>query len=432
STEEMRVTTTAATVPPPLPREGDGAQQWTTVRRLLAMLVLPVALAVAPSSPAPGAEAPLPGVQQLLDARAAAVRAGDRAGFLATIDPEATAAFRDGQIRSFEGLASLPLASYALEAHTFDTGDLSSAARRYGAARVFLPETRQVYRMTDYDDRDAVETLWLTFVERNDRWFVASDSDLDALGLESSRQLWDLGPVRLQRTEHFLVISHPEQADRAAALASIAEEGAAALSRVWDQPWSGRIPLVLPGSAQELQRILQSTVDLDKFVAFVAYSAVDEIEFQVTAPRIFIQDERLARYGRPFQVSTLVHELSHAAAVPLVGPFIPAWVHEGVAEWVATGRPTKEARPRGGDAELPRDHDFTTGPAESIVRSYGESRAAVSLLAAEKGLGVPSAFLRALGEARVEPGSTDYRVDAALRSVAATGLGELQERWTQR
>ncbi|HVE45399.1 MAG TPA: hypothetical protein VNA57_01445 [Acidimicrobiales bacterium] len=403
------------------------------MRRLVPVVLLLVGLGLAPTTPARGADDPLTAVQKVLDRRAGAVRSGDRDSFLATVDPRAPAEFREAQRRSFDGLSSLPLASYALQARTFDTGDLSrAAAGRHGDGRTFLPETRQVYRLRDYDDRDAVEHLWLTFVERGDGWYVASDSDLEELGLESSHQLWDLGPVRLQPTEHFLVVSRPEQAERAAALGAIAEEGMSELSRVWDQPWSGRIPLVLPGSVEELQRILQSTVDLDKFVAFVSYSAIDDDRYQTTAPRIFIQDDRLGRYARPFQVSTLVHELSHAAAAPVVGPFIPTWVHEGVSEWVATGRPTNERRPRGGDTELPRDHEFSTGASESIVRSYRESRAAMSVLAAEKGLGAPTAFFRALGEVQVEPGSTDHQVDATLRKVAGVSLSDLQERWARR
>ncbi|HUR17664.1 MAG TPA: hypothetical protein VMZ51_01850 [Acidimicrobiales bacterium] len=421
------------------PGKGDAATTMVDMRRsvavavAVAVVVLVLGAGLSPPLPARGADEPLKAVQNLLDGRAAAIRSGDLKAFMATVDARAPAAFREAQQRSFEGLASLPLASYALQARTFDTGDLSAgAAGRYGSARTFLPETRQVYRLRDFDDRDAVEHLWLTFVERGGRWYVASDSDLEAVGLESSHQLWDLGPVRLQATPHFLVISHPEEAVRAAALGSIAEEGMAALGPVWDLPWSERIPLVLPGSVAELQRILQSTVDLDKFVAFVSYSAIDDPGYQATAPRIFIQDDRLARYARPFQVATLVHELSHAAAVPFVGPFIPAWVHEGVSEWVSSGRPTSERRPRGGDDELPRDHEFSTGASASIVRSYRESRAAMSVLAAGRGLGAPTALLRALGEPRVEPGSTDHHVDAALRRVAATSLGDLQERWARR
>ena len=397
--------------------------------RLVAAVVLAGLVTAPGAGRAEPAGDPLAAVQRVLDTRAAAVRGGDRDAFLATVDPRAPPAFREAQGRSFDGLRSLPLASFTLQARTFDTGDLSvAAAGGHGARRAFLPETRQVYRLEGYDDRDAVERQWLTFVERGGRWYVGSDSDLDHLGLESSHQLWDLGPVTLRRTAHFLVMSHPEQATRAAALAAIAEEAMGRLEQAWDQPWSSRIPLIVPGSVEELQRILQSTVDLDKFVAFVSYSALDDDGFEVTAPRIFIQDDRLARYGRPFQLSTLVHELSHAAAVPLVGPFIPTWVHEGVAEWLAAGAPANGHTATSGDGSLPRDHEFSTGSSTSIVGAYGESRTAMSLLATSRGRSAPAALFRALGEIRLEPGSNDHHVDAALRRVAGMTLGELEAR----
>jgi hypothetical protein len=122
-------------------------------------------------------------------------------------------------------------------------------------------------------------------------------------------------------------------------------------------------------------------------------------------------------------VETLVHELAHAAGAPLAGPFVPAWVHEGVADWVATGRSTKERRPRGSDGKVPRDYEFSTGSQTDIVRAYRESRAATSYLASKAGLGAPSALFRRLGETKVAPGSVDHHVDAALRAVAGPGFG---------
>ena len=396
-----------------------------------------MAVGLAGAAPAAGPAAaqgdPLAAVQALLDVREDAVRRGDRERFLSTVDPRAPASFRTAQARSFDGLRSLPLASYSLTARLDDSGDLSAAARgRYGGARVFLPETRQVYRFDGYDDRDAVDELWLTFVERDGRWYVGGDTDLEALGLETDRQLWDLGPVRLERRERVVVLSHPEQAERAAALAGITEDALAAFERTWDQPWGGRVTVVLPGSVDELERLLESTVDLDKFVAFAAYRVLPDADFDATAPRVFIQESRLSRYQRPQQVETLVHELVHAASAPLSGPFVPAWVHEGVADWAATGRATGERRPAGGDGTLPRDFELTTGPQAAIVRTYKESRAAMSLLAARKGAGAPTSFFRTLGEARVEPGSVDHQVDAALRRSAGLSLGELEAAWAAR
>ena len=393
-----------------------------------------LAVATVPGATVPDAPAGRPAleeVQQVLDARVAALRARDRQAFLATVDPRAKAAFREAQARSFDGLSSLPLASYTLTARVDDSGDLAAGTdltRRYGAP-AFLPETRQTYRLEGYDDRDAVDALWLTYVRRDGRWYVAADDDLSALGLDSARNPWDLGPVRLKPTEHFLVVSRPAQAQRADALAAIAEEAADVLAARWDQPWSQRIPLVLPASTDELEVLLQSSFDLDKFVAFVAYAASRDEGWEATAPRVYIQDANLAASSHDFQLRTLVHELSHAAAAPLSGPAVPAWVHEGVADWVAEGQRVDEAPPAGSDGRLPEDFEFTTGSQGDVLESYDESRTAVSHLAAAKGLGAPTAFLAALGADRVGPGSVDARVDAALRRAAGTSVAELEGAW---
>lgn len=415
--------------------------RWPAVATVVVLFVL---AATAPSLPTPvkatgrtaGAtvDGPLAAAQAVLDTRTRAVRSKDRGAFLATVDPQAPAAFKAAQGRQFDGLRSLPLASFALRASTDDTGDLGTGlAGRYGGDRVFLPETRQVYRFEGYDDRDAVDHLWLTFVQRNGTWFVGGDADLEAVGLETDRQLWDSGPVRLERTEHVLVLSHPEQAERAAALASIAEEAAVAFAGQWSQPWSGRLPVILPASVDELERLLESTVDLDKFVAFVGYGVEhDETGWAATAPRVYVQDARLGLYDRPGQVETLVHELVHFASAPISGPFVPVWVHEGVADWVAVGKPTGERRPSGGDARLPRDFEMSTGPAAAIIRAYRESRAAVSLLASRRGPDAPSTFFQRLGSVRAAPGSVDHIVDATLREAENLSLGELEAAWAAR
>ncbi|HET7488181.1 MAG TPA: hypothetical protein VFJ85_09645 [Acidimicrobiales bacterium] len=402
------------------------------MRRLLALLALVAAAVGVPSARAAPAD-PLADVQKVLDARTAAVAGRDRAAFLATVDPKAPADFRKAQAQEFDGLVSLPLASFALKATTEDTGDLGvGLAGRYGGVRVFLPETRQIYRLAGYDDRDAVDHLWLTYVERDGHWYVAGDADLDALGYQTDKQLWDFGPVQLQRSEHVLVLSHPEQAQRAAALASLAEQAVAQLGGRWDQPWSGHVPMVLAGSVGELERLLESTVDLDKFVAFAAYGVERDDGWVTTAPRIYVQDARLSAYPPANQVETLVHELTHVAAASLSGPLMPAWVQEGVADWVATGRSTSERRPAGGDAVLPRDYEMSTGAQASIVRAYKESRSAISLLAARAGVGAPSAFLVRLGAAREAPGSVDHNVDEALKASSGMTLDQFQAAWAGR
>lgn len=393
-------------------------------RLLLALLLLPLI-----PRPARAQADTLHEVQQVLDARAAAVTKGDKAAFLATIDPQAAQSFKDAQAKLFDGLRSVPLASYSLEARLQDSGDLAPAARSRYSGHVFLPETRQRLRLKDYDAVDAVESQWLTFVQRGSGWFIAGDNDMSLLGLDTARGLWDFGPVVAQPTPHFLVLSHPAEAPRATALGDIAEEAVAVLNQRWAILWPGRIPLILPSTTAELGAIIQATVDLDKFVAFVSYGAVRDTGYEPTAPRIYIQDKNLSKYGHPFQVETLVHELDHAAVAAFVGPFIPAWVHEGVADWVATGQRTNERRPGGAGDHMPRDYQFTTGDQAGIVRAYASSRSAMSVLAKAKGGAAPAAFIQALGSVKTGPGSVDYQTDAALRRAAGLGISDLESLW---
>jgi hypothetical protein len=371
-------------------------------------------------------------VQSVLDARVAALTAGDRAAWLATVDPKAEAGFRDAQGRLFDGLQATPIETYRLEARTDDSGDLAAGLEAKYGAPVQLPETRQRMRLQGFDTTDAVDSLWLTFVRRDGRWYVAGDDDLTGLGLDTARGMWDFAPIEVLTTEHLLTIFHPAQADRARALSAIAEEAIGVLGARWDLPWSQRIPMILPADTDELEALLQSTIDLDKFLAFVSYGSVRDEGWTATAPRIYIQDGNLAAYRREFQVETLVHELAHAAGAPLAGPLIPSWVHEGVADWIATGRPTRERKPAGSDGRLPRDYEFTTGTQAKILEAYKESRSATSFLAARAGLGSPTAVFRDLGSVRVAPGNADHHLDAALHRSAGLGLPDLEAGWAKR
>lgn len=402
------------------------------VARTLVALAVALLGAISPISRSERAQTVSGTVQAVLDARVAALSSGDRVAWLATVDPDAPKAFREAQGRLFDGLRSVPIESYSLEARTDDTGDLAGdLGLKYGGP-VQLPETRQRMRLRGFDDRDAVDSLWLTFVQRDGRWFVAGDEDLAAVGLDTARGMWDFAPIEVLATDHLLTIFHPAQRDRARALSAIAEEAVGVLRSRWDQPWPERIPMILPADTDELERLLQSTIDLDKFLAFVSYGSVRDDGWESTAPRIYIQDRNLSTYDRPFQVETLVHELAHAAGAPLSGPFVSNWVHEGVADWIATGRSTGERKPSGSDGQLPRDFEFSTGSQSKILEAYKDSRSVVSYLSSRSGAGAPTAFFRELGSVRVAPGSSDHQIDAALRRSARLGLPDLEGGWARR
>jgi hypothetical protein len=399
----------------------------------VAMMATTIGLTASPSARAADST-PLAAAQQILDGRVHAVTTGDKAAWMATIDPRAADTFKQQQSSQFDGLRALPLQTFQLTARVDDTGDLAAAAAGHypGASAVFLPETRQTIRLRDYDDRDDVQSLWLTFVQRDGTWRIGGDADGADIGLDTTRQLWDLGPLAVQRTPHFLILSHPAQATRALALANLGEQAVTTLATRWDRPWSQRLPLILPGSIDELATLLDSTIDLSKFVALVGYGAVRDDGFQATAPRLYVQDTNLSRYGPAFQTETLVHELDHAAASSLAGPFVPLWVHEGLADWVALGDSTTERKPAGSDGRLPRDAEFTTGSQAAIVTDYKEARSAMAALAAAKGRAAPSALFAEIGGHRVEAGTEDYQTDRALRDVAGQSFADFQAYWARR
>jgi hypothetical protein len=107
-------------------------------------------------------------------------------------------------------------------------------------------------------------------------------------------------------------------------------------------------------------------------------------------------------------------------------------VHEGVADWVAEGQRLNERlSSRSAGDHVPRDYEFSTGSQASIIRSYGSARSAVSALARAKGKDAPASFIKALGEARVAPGSVDYQVDAALRRALGLGIADLEALWSR-
>jgi hypothetical protein len=389
---------------------------------LLACLSAPVARA----KEAPGP--PLAELRAVLKARTDAIRAKDRDAYASTIDPNAPPTFRDAQLRSFDGLASLPVArvNYSIRR---DTSDLTRAVIRneYANAPVALVPTVQALRFT-YDARSSLDVMFWTFVKRGDHWFVGGDDDVADLGLESTVSMWDRGPVVAVASEHFQFIAHPAQRPRAQDLLQLSEQALATLASRWTLPWSGKLVGFVPGSPAEIADLIQATVDVTKFVAFVAYG-FDPDTLQPTTPRMYVQDANLSVYPPAAQTETLLHELTHAAGSDFASSFTPAWVHEGLAEWVATGTTNRFPRGASAGAHAPRDDEFGAGSQAQIVRAYRDARSLIAALSRIGGAQSPFAFFQALGAERVRVGSTPYVVDDSLRKVGVADLATLERDW---
>ncbi len=370
----------------------------------------------------------LTALRAVLKVRTDALNAKNRDAFANTIDPNAPAVFRDAQLRAFDGLVSLPVAEVKYVIRS-DSTDLTRAVKRseYANATVALVPTTQELRFT-YDARPSIDGMFWTFVKRGGQWFVGGDDDVADIGLETTVAMWDRGPVVAVQSEHFQLIAHPAQRARAEDLLQLAEQALATLAPRWTLPWSGKLVGFVPGSPAEIGDLIQATVDVTKFVAFVAYG-FDEKTLKATTPRLYVQDANLSEYSPASQTETLVHELVHAAGSDYAGTFIPAWVHEGLADWIAGGTTNRYARGSGAGERAPRDDEFGAGSQAQIVRAYRDSRSLIAALSRIAGPSAPYAFFKALGADNVRAGSRAYVVDEAVRTVGVADLATLEREW---
>ena len=383
-------------------------------------------------------------IAELLEARAEAVRRGDRGAFVATIDPQATRTFRARQLRLFETWQQIPLDGYSLEADWDRYGDLAvrDLRRRHRAEEVALPVTMERYRIRGFDQADAVEELFLTFVQRGDEWFVAQDEDLDDVGIYSARHLWDFGAVETDRSANFRAFRHTCASaigcvGVAPSILQTTETALGRMSQHWPAEWSGKVVVLIPTTTDELARMIQATFPLDNFVAF-AYSTEDRSGggLEYTGHRILLNPSAFAGRTGEAELNILAHELLHVASRELSGPFIPYFIEEGMAEYVGGG-----GTPRGRDylsaqlsagavsGELPRDHEFLLGTGATIYLSYVESGSAMDLFAETYGEPALVRLYEDMGRRSVAPGTSRYHVDQAFRRVTGSSFRSFETTW---
>jgi hypothetical protein len=383
------------------------------------------------------------GIGRMLAIRSAAVMSGDRRAFMETV-ASGSRAFARRQQRFFETMQTLPLASYHLTANWVRYGDLArpSDRARYGAAvNVTLPVTEERYAIRGFDGPPIEEDLFLTFLERDGRWLVASDTDLDDLGLESTRHLWDFGPVVATRSPHFLLLRHscslsPGCARLPSDILAIAERALRRVDSYWPEPWRHKVVILVPTTTPELHRMLQATFDVNKFVAF-AYASEDlEHGLRFVGRRIIMNWKTIANRTSDSLLTILAHELTHVATRSIAGPEIPNFIEEGLAEYVGYNADPSSlsyldsvVATGGFDGKLPLDFEFITGSARDIYLSYQKGESAVRFFIARWGMRRFVRFYRQLGGQRVVAGTGRFRLDEALRETIGIGITQFQKRW---
>ena len=382
-------------------------------------------------------------IGRMLSARSSAVMSGNKGAFMSSV-ARGSSAFRRQQADLFDRMTKLPLASYALRAAWTRFGDLArrSDRSRYPEAEVVrIPLTEERYSLRGFDDPPIEEDLFYTLIQEDGRWYVAGDSDLDDIGLQSARHLWDFGPVSQSRSAHFLLLSHPCSAPIGCAqlptgVLDLAERALARVDHLWREPWRHKIVILAPTTTAELHRMLQATFDVNKFVAFALAGTDVEHGLRFVGRRIILNWRTIANRTSESLLTILAHELTHVATRESAGPEIPTFVDEGIAEYVGYNADPASlsylrsvVRSGGFDGKLPADYRFVTGSGSDIFLSYQKAASAVRFFIDRWGLKRFIRFYQALGRQRVVAGTPRFHLEQAMRTTIGMTVSRFQKRW---
>jgi hypothetical protein len=374
-------------------------------------------------------------VRALLDVRAAAIRDRDKVAWLSTVDPSNMELLeRQGAV--FDALAEVPLSdwTYRLDADSSRPASLDLDEKR--GPGWWAPAVTLSYRITGYDDMPTIEPQRFTFVPRGDSWFIAADDDFAAVGRDTTRGLWDSGRVVVVRGRSCIVLGHPTSRSLMRRIATSIDAAIPRVTAVWGESWSQRVVALVPSTQEELGRIVGGSGDYSQIAAVATAELRDAGSgYHPVGDRIVINPPTFAKLGSLGRRVVLTHEVTHVASRAASGPEAPAWLVEGLADYIgyrgvrvpysASASELRSAVRRGHVPDaLPTEDDFD-GNNKDLAQVYEEAWLAVTLIAEQHGRDGLLRFYREVGRANARPTA----VDDAFRRLWGTSLAEFTEQW---
>lgn len=352
-------------------------------------------------------------LQAVLDRRAAALLAGDRAAYLAT-----------GTLGAFTDVRAVPLAAWSYRV---------TSLHGSGAGATADAELR--YRVRGYDRAAVTVHRALTLSRRSDgQWYVTADRP----AAKAPQLLWDQGRVTAVRGAHSLVLGVGQSDTALRSYARLADRAVPAVSGAWGTDWSGHVMVLVPATLTGMAGLLGTSASSYQGIAAVTTGEVGGAA-KAPADRIIVNPEAYAVLGGLGKQVVLTHETTHVASRSRTGAATPLWLSEGYADWVGyrgTGRTPAQAAPEleravaDGDVPkaLPTDEDFGFGSeATALARAYEGGWLACRLVADEWGEARLGRFYRAVGDHHGRSGA----VEGALRQVLGTTPEAFTDRWRE-
>ena len=373
----------------------------------------------------------------LLDTRAAAVLARDKSAYLATIDPQARA-FRSRQAAVFDSLAELPLQTFEYSVTVTDPFELSSKRRAALGPSAWTVEVALRYEIREYDNAKSRLRLYYTVVQRDGRWYIASDRDGSGAGRQSQVGLWDLGKINTVRGERSLVLGLGSTG-RLSAFAAEADAAVPQVSGIWGSNWAGKVIVVVPDTQEQMEQLAEVEGGSYDQIAAVTRRETGRDSDESAGDRVIVNPDLWSQLGTFGRRVVMTHEITHVATHDATTSATPTWLSEGFADYVAyTGVPVSMsvagqdlfgAIRRGRlPRALPTGADFEPTN-ERLAEVYESAWLACKLLADRYGQDELVRFYLSVGAADVDLDLDDAPLDPAFASAFDTTTAEFTSQW---
>jgi hypothetical protein len=321
-------------------------------------------------------------VQDLLSARATAVKTRSKIAWMATVDATASA-FRGRQSVAFDNLIKLPLGEFSYGTVQLAPELTSARAQRVGP-KAWVAKAPGTYSLAGYDRAPRSFEATFTMVQRPGGWRIADDSDGT-----TAMQMWDLPRMRVLRGRSTIVIGNAPAAQMSDYKVT-ADSAVRRVTGVWGKDWNSHVVLVTPSTTEEFAKLVLRSADagLDQ-VAAITQGVIDPGQ-RAEGDRVVINPKAFTALQSIGRRVVITHELTHVAARSSTTRQVPIWLSEGMADFVGYSgldlpRPVVAAdlltlvRKGNGPKALPTEADFDPSRTK-IAPFYAASWLAVSRL----------------------------------------------------
>ncbi len=267
-------------------------------------------------------ESDVDAIEALLDRRARTLRTGDRAGFLATLDPGAKR-LRRSQLAYFDNLQRLPVDRLAFGL----TRTVRPPADVRGDDRTLRPVVWEHVQLAGITDKPVSNEVGVTFVDRDGQWLVGAERALPGT------RPWYGGRLEVARDDRVLVLTDQGADVGPEAVLDTARSALDDVAEVLGQPedrsllldatTNGEAVPVAKGSAEEAAAISYDALSRTRLGERSRGVAVGVVKANPDDVDLLVDSDR-----------TMRHELVHFL-LDGYGRSLPLWVAEGIAEYVA-------------------------------------------------------------------------------------------------